>query len=321
MRPAEHRREDEALDWARRIQDPAFQDWDAHLAWLEADSGNAGAFDAACLLIEAATRNLGAALPLPVVAAINDNPAEPEPVSKRGRGWYAGLGLAAAAVVAGAVSIPVMLTGRAEPYTIRTAAGEHREIQLKGGTRIMLNGDSIVRLDRRDERLATVERGEAFFTVAHDAAHPFAVRAGDALFQDVGTAFDVIREESRTQVAVREGAVVYDPKGAAVRLDGGQALAIGGGGTVVRQIDSASAGGWRQGRLSYREAALPEIASDLARTIGRPVRLDPALSTRHFSGVIMIDPDRARMFHRVAAVMGIAVRPDGTGWRMLPAGR
>ena len=228
--------------------------------------------------------------------------------------------MAVAAGVAAIVTVPALLPGGAQPYLVQTAAGEHRSITLDGTT-IALNGDSRLRLDRHDRRVAVLEQGEAFFSVRHDAAHPFAVQAGGATFQDVGTAFDVTHRAGVTRVAVREGAVLYDPGGAAVRLDAGKAARIADDSATVETIDSAAVGGWRSGRLLYRDAPLSDVAQDVARSIGEPIAVDPALAQNRFSGVVMIDADRPLMYRRMAAVMGIDIRHAPQGWRMVMPSR
>lgn len=316
MTPADRQREECALDWVRRIQDPTFMDWDEHGAWLEADPLNPPAFDYAYFLIEDATRDLAPARPIQIVEPVNDNLQAPIAETRPARrlGW--GAGLAAAAAMAGIFTIPQWMPGRAHPYVIETGPGEQRSLALADGTRIELNGDSAVTLDRANPRVATLEKGEAFFSVVHDDAHPFVVHSGDSLFQDVGTSFDVVRNDKLTEVAVREGAVMYDPKGAAVRLDGGQMIAVNGNGATVRPVTPADVGGWRQGRFSYQDATLPEVAADLSRALGQRIAVDDAIKDRRFSGVIMLDADRTRMFRRMSDVMGIAIRPNGAGWQM-----
>ena len=317
--PADRRRGEEALDWVRRIHDPSFGDWDAHILWLEADPRNADAFDTASLLIDESTKNLAPPThDIAPIAAVNDYALD---VAHRRRlrvPLSVGLGGALAAGLAIVVALPSLIGGGAQPYRVQTTPGTMRSIALADGTSITLNGDSAVSLDHADPRTATVERGEAFFMVTHDAAHPFAVRAGNALFQDVGTSFDVVRDAEGTRVAVREGAVMYDPKGSAVRLDGGRQIVISKDDATVSAIDARSVGTWRRGRLSYRDATLGTVASDLTRAVGQSVAVDPRLRQRRFSGVIMVDPDRARMFHRIASVMDITIRRDGAGWQMIP---
>ena len=228
--------------------------------------------------------------------------------------------MAVAAGVVAVVTVPTIMPGQARSYLVRTGSGERRSITLDGTT-IVLNGDSRLRLDRADTRVATLEQGEAFFAVRHDAARPFAVRAGGATFQDAGTVFDVVRRAGSTQVAVREGAVIYDPGGAAVRLAGGQSMRIAADVATVQPADAAAVGGWRTGRLLYRDAPLADVAGDVARSIGEPIMVDPALARRRFSGVVKIDADRPRMFRRMAAVMDVEVRRNPEGWRMVMPAR
>jgi transmembrane sensor len=317
MAIADRLRLDEALDWVRHLHDPAFSDWEAHVAWLEADPRNAAAFDEASMMIETATQGL--APPRPLAASpmpVNDNLAEPVAAPRRWTRLGTGFGLAVAAGLAAVIAVPSMMRTGAQPYLIQTAPGERRVVTVDG-TGIALNGDSRLRLDHADARVAVLEQGEAFFTVRHDAAHPFAVQAGGATFQDVGTAFDIVQRAGTTRIAVREGAVLYDPGGAAVRLDGGQALRVADNTAAVQMIDTAAVGAWRSGRLLYRDAPLTDVAQDIARNIGEPVLVDPALIERRFSGVVIIDADRARMFRRVAAVTGVAIRRAPQGWQMV----
>ena len=63
MAIADRQRLDEALDWVRRLHDPAFSDWEAHVAWLERDPRNPAAFDEMSRTIETATEGLARSRP------------------------------------------------------------------------------------------------------------------------------------------------------------------------------------------------------------------------------------------------------------------
>jgi transmembrane sensor len=326
MSAADAARHAQALDWARRIHDPSFADWDAHIAWLEEDPRNADALDSALVVMEDATAGLAGSVDLiaaaPSAAAVNDNVGPGDGTgARRISRWGLGIGGAIAAGLAAIVAVPSFMHAGPQPYRIEAAPGQPRDIALADGTTIALNGGSVVELDHANPRIATLVSGEAFFRVVHDAGRPFAVHAGDGLFQDVGTSFDMVRDPDGVRVAVREGAVMYDPKGAAVRVDGGQQIAIDTAGATVGQVDPAAVGGWRQGRLSYRDATIAAVATDLSRSVGSPVTVDPALRSRHFSGVLIIDGDRERMFGRIASVMDVRIRRDGNGWQMTPLAR
>ncbi|RYY81691.1 MAG: iron dicitrate transport regulator FecR, partial [Comamonadaceae bacterium] len=58
----------DALDWALRVADPAFTDWDGFTAWLDADPARAERYDATVLALATAEQQVAAVPPTPVVA-------------------------------------------------------------------------------------------------------------------------------------------------------------------------------------------------------------------------------------------------------------
>jgi transmembrane sensor len=76
-----------------------------------------------------------------------------------------------------------------------TAYGEHRPVPLADGSVINLNTNSCVwaRITRTAREIS-LERGEAFFTVAHDPSRPFKVNVDADVFTAKGTKFSVQRE-------------------------------------------------------------------------------------------------------------------------------
>jgi transmembrane sensor len=324
MTAADAARQEQALDWARQIHDPSFAEWDAHIAWLEADIRNAQAFDDAVLTIESQTEGLAApaalaTAPRPSAPPVNDNDRDIRIANRRwDRRWAVGLGGAIAAGFAAILAVPPVFHGSAQPYQLIAAPGQSRDLTLPDGTSVALNGGSVLALDRAAPRTATLVKGQAFFRVVHDAARPFTVQADGRLFQDVGTSFDLVRDPGGVRLAVREGAVMYDPKGAALRLDGGQQIAFAKGGATIGPVDPAAVGGWKQGRLSYRDATLTMVAGDLSRSIGSAIAVDPSLQDKRFSGVLMIDGDREGMLRRIAAVMDVRFEHRDNGWQMTP---
>ena len=152
MSDADRRRHEEALDWVRRLHDSAFADWDAHVAWLEADARHAEAFDAALVLMEEASGGLVPASSFTAaMAAVNDNAGPAERPGRHGtaRSGLA-LGGAVAAGLAAIVALPSIMHGGTEPYRIETPSGVSREIALVDGTTIALNGASSIELDRSE---------------------------------------------------------------------------------------------------------------------------------------------------------------------------
>lgn len=303
-----------AIDWTIRLKDGSADDWRAFTEWLEADPAHLDAWDQVSLADDALGALPPAAVPAPEPMPVAEPRFPPRPLARpSARRWIGGGALAAA--LAGIVSVALLQTPAR--YEIETGPGERRQIALADGSRILLNGDSRIALDRRDARFARLERGQALFTVVHDASDPFEVEAGDDRLVDLGTVFDVVHEAGRLRVAVAEGAVLYNPAGERVRLDPGMVLDDEGGARVrVGQVETATVGGWARGRLSYAGAPLARVAADLSRATGLRVTVAPAIADRPFTGLIMLDPDRELLFERLSALLGVrAVRSDG-GWTL-----
>jgi transmembrane sensor len=281
--------DDEALDWAIRMAEPD-ADWDAFLTWLEGDATRSARYDRAVTMLDDSAAALAlepATTPIPEASVVR---------SSR-RGWIGG---AIAAGLAGAIGLGIW-THAPQPYAVTTAAGEQRTVTLADGSSVILAGASTVRLDHRDPRIATVERGEMLFRVRHDAARLFAVQVTDA----------------RTHVAVAEGAVMVDPDGAALRLDAGQAAMAEGTVLERRTVAVADVGGWREGRLAYDDAPIAEVAADLSRQTGRRINVAPAVATRTFRGTLAVATVKGRPA-LLGTLLGVTVRDDGEGWTLEP---
>lgn len=309
--------EQAALSWIMRLQDPDFSDWEGFEAWLAASPAHAEAYhtmgtaeaDMAALLASAPVPVL-APMPTPMLTPM----IQPSVVAHRRRYWLGGA-LAASLVVALGIGF---VTNRAAPYAVETQPGLRRTVALPDGSRILMNGGTRLTLDRKDARIATLERGEAMFVVRHDAAHPYTVRVGEAELVDIGTAFAVVREAGVTQVAVREGAVLYNPDGEAIQLDAGRRLRAVDGAAQVETgtIQPDMVASWQSGRLLYAGQPLSAVVADLARYYGQSLSVAPAIANRPFNGVVVLErnPD----IQAIAGLLDLRVERRSTGWMFLP---
>lgn len=306
MRPDIDSIEARAIDWLIRQRDPAFDDWEGFTDWLGEDPDHAAIYDAVASL----DQDLGALPPAakPMAATV---PTTPRRASRRG--WFGGA-MAAALVAVIALST---LNPFASADRIETAAGEQRTIELADGSRIEINGGSVVEIDKDRPRFARLESGEAMFHVVHRDNDPFVVETGSNRIVDLGTAFNVVRRERQTSVAVSEGIVLYNPDRDKVRLIAGKAIEVRDDdrkAPVVQDVDVASIGGWRSGLLVYNGAPLAVVAEDLKRTAGMDVRIAPAAADLSFRGALIIDKNRGRTIADLAALSGTKVQRQGDGW-------
>lgn len=310
--------DDEAMDWAIRMTG-AGADWDAFLAWLEADAGRSERYDRASAALQDAERAVAALPPASMPPASTSVPANdhvvepPRRYADGARRWFGG---ALAAALVGAIGVGAW-NERPRPYDVSTAAGEQRTVGLADGSSIVLAGASRVTLDRGDPRIATLEQGEVLFRVRHDADEPFAVTVGDLRLVDLGTVFDVKTAGKRTRVAVAEGAVMVDPDGAALRLGPGQAVLAEGSSLRRQKVEPGDVGAWREGRLAFDGVPLDEVAADLSRHLARHVRAAPAVARRTFRGTLDVRTvqDRPAL---LGQLLGVEVRQDAGDWTLEP---
>ena len=296
---------EDALAWAMRTGDPAFDDWDSFTDWLEADPAHAAAYDA---IAAAADDGAEAEAARPVA----DNDDNDEPKDRRvTRRWFSG------ALVAGLAALVAFGMWQAEggPTTYSTLPGETLVIALDDGGSIELAGGSKLVLGEDGDHFARLEDGQALFTLHHDASEPFTVAIGEDRLVDIGTVFDVRTGNGELTVAVSQGAVLFNPQGQNVRVDPGEVLtsAAGSSDYEVSSVAPEMIGEWRDGRLTFQQASLSRVATDLSRATGIDFTAAPGNETQSVSGSVLIAPLKDDP-QAIGALLGISVRKGKTGW-------
>ena len=311
----------EAITWHLRLRDGEVADWEAFTLWLEADPARSLAYDAVAL---ADAELVTEAIPgVPFAPAANDDGDREDRSGHWGRraGWATAMAAVAALFVMMFVAVP-WLTAPSGRYEVATAAGERRTVAIADGSSATLNGSTRLILDHSHPRYVELASGEAAFAVRHDASDPFVVVAGEHRIQDVGTAFNLVRDRNRFSVEVIEGAVLYNPDRDAVPLTAGQTLLVRPGDRqpVLGRRDPASIAGWRSGQLNYSSASLEMVASDLSRSLGTEIIIDPDVAALPFTGSIRLENDAATL-PGFAATLGLQARRSGSAWRIEPHSR
>ena len=155
-----------------------------------------------------------------------------------------------------------------------TEIGQTHAVRLSDGTRMELNTNTRVHADvTQTQRTVTLDAGEAYFEVVHDAARPFVVYAGTRRITDLGTKFSVSRNGDDVRVMVKEGHVRVDIVGAAskaapVLADAGRIVIARQGETLVVArppqdiVDDLS---WRTGMLVFKQQTLADAAEEFNR--------------------------------------------------------
>ena len=301
---------EDAAAWAVRTGDPGFEDWDAFTTWLEEDAAHARAYDQVMAAAGDAAESL-ATVPQPG----NDNaPADQGAIAPPSRRRFLAGAMAAALVGVAVLSVWQL---RDPSYVVETAPGETQLVELEGGVQIALAGDTRLVLDRGDPRFASLERGQALFDVTHDPFAPFKVTVGEDNLVDVGTIFDVRHNAGAMSVAVSEGEVLFNPDRQGVRVRPGQRLtsAAGSGEYTVAAIPLAEVGEWQEGRLTFRDATLAQVAANLSAATGTSFTASPRAADRIVSGSLMLDGVEADP-RTVGPLLGVTVRYQAEAWEL-----
>lgn len=201
---------------------------------------------------------------------------------RRSRRMFAGVTSIAATFVA-AVALSVSMWSPApDAQFYETGVGERRTVQLEDGSTVQLNTDSRLRAEFADGvRQVSLERGEAFFDVAHNKERPFVVNAGKTDVTVLGTKFNVRLGASSNLVSVLSGLVAvsqHTRDGQAeelARLTQGQQIEHmpSANDAVVTDFDEASVFAWRTGKALYEKTPLFEVVADLNRYFKVPLEI------------------------------------------------
>ena len=207
---------------------------------------------------------------------------------------------------------------------LRTSVGGQRAVTLRDGSHIELNTATVLRTSEgSDGREVWLDRGEAFFDIAHRAGRPFVVHAGLRKVTVLGTRFSVRRDRDMVTVAVVSGRVRVDGGrlGADRSKAGSRAAVIGEGDIAIAQargmlvavaapanVEAMTA--WREGLLVFDHTRLGDAVADFNRYTTRPIRIDdPRTAEIRIGGAFRIDNSTGflKLLH---SAYGLTIRPE-----------
>lgn len=150
---------------------------------------------------------------------------------------------------------------------IVTNRGRQWKMLLPDGTEVWLNAASSlhfpVSFEGQKQRIVEL-KGEAYFKVAHNAAQPFKVIAGNQVIEDIGTAFNVnaYADESSVMTTLVEGIVKVNN----VQLRPGQQARLNAAGTLeIKEVNTREITAWVNGQISLENVTVRELMRQLSR--------------------------------------------------------
>src|SRR5882757_3120071 len=320
--------EREASDWfARMNADDATADDRARFeTWLRAYSCNEKAYAE----LTATWKELVRSGPLVRAVHFGQVMNAASAKSVRSRRWLAG----AVAATIGAIVLGVgwNLYRQNEDTRFQTAVGEQAAVALPDGSSFDLNTNSRVEVDYSQRtRVVRLERGEAYFKVAHDTQRPFWVRAGDYWVRAVGTAFNVHLRPDGVEVTVSEGTVNVvkatanesPPSDAAITesvaaVTAGEQADVHGRAEVIHELNSAQLSrllAWRKSSLYFQDQPLGDVVNELMRYTTLKVEFDDdALRRLPVGGTFQTSPEGVEaLLTMLHDGFGTTIRRDGQG--------
>lgn len=165
-------------------------------------------------------------------------------------------------------------------YQRYSSTDSRRDVTLPDGSRVQLNLASRLSFANfKDRRQVSLNQGEAYFEVAHDASHPFLVNAGLGQVRVTGTHFNVWTYHDQVVVTLTEGSVKVTshrsrPDQVAYLSPGMQASYDPE--KDLPQVSAASPGtalAWRDGKLILDDLPLGDALPRINRYLETPVHV------------------------------------------------
>jgi transmembrane sensor len=284
--------ESEATDWVIRLDSgPLSPDEQRQLdQWLAVDARHHGAF------IRARSAWLDTDRLVAMVPRSGLSRAEEHGPGRRRSSFnfqvrHSYIAAAAALILTLATLFLLSTFNSGTAYT--SEIGEVRNIALPDGTQLTLNTNTRATVDYKDHlRNIELDRGEALFKVAHDAARPFIVHANDVQIKAVGTAFTVRIDDTRTDVLVTEGTVEVTRKGTPpqrISANHQATLASSASRTEIESVATETITrelAWLESKAAFAGEPLSAAVAEINRYSRRPIYIDdPELAARPVVGI------------------------------------
>jgi transmembrane sensor len=220
------------------------------------------------------------------------------------------------AVAAAILLVLVMPALLRDPLRYAAPRTAMREIALADRSRVQLapGAQIAVRLTPWS-REVTLERGEAFFDVAHERLRSFAVTAGTTRVRVLGTAFDIDRLDGEQVIRVYRGTVsVAAGAGREWRLPAGAGIVLRGSHATTIDGINGSQPDWITGWFEASNTPIRQLVAHINRVSAVPVRLaDPLLGELLVTGRFRL-AEPADALQAVASIHELNLTRDAHGY-------
>jgi ferric-dicitrate binding protein FerR (iron transport regulator) len=201
---------------------------------------------------------------------------------------------------------PLSQSSTVQYNTLITPAAGKFKIQLPDGSLVWLNAASSLRYPLVfTAGIRKVElKGEAYFEVVKDAAHPFIIETGNTTIEVLGTHFNInaYADEPLMKITLSEGTVkinhsVTIQPGQQAQLNNRQAeLTTNPDIHIVNNVNLATELAWKDGLFIFESAPLEDLMRDVARWYDADIEYQ-FVSPDHFNAEIPRNTPVSRLLH------------------------
>ncbi|HEX6428667.1 MAG TPA: FecR domain-containing protein [Niastella sp.] len=230
----------------------------------------------------------------------------------------------AAAVVAGLlIGALVLYYFRKPSYAyISTPYAAIKTVWLPDSSEVVLNANSSIRFNTsptRNKREVWVT-GEAFFKVRHinnaGKAQPFAVYAGDAVIEVLGTEFNVKSVNNTTGVLLREGKVRFSVPAShseTIMQPNDYCLYNASQGNIITRVaNPVLFTSWMEQKYRFEKTPVQEICETLKEYFGYDFIIrKPELATQAISGTLELQNEQV-MLRILSELLNAKVTKEGS---------
>ncbi|WP_285056360.1 FecR family protein [Pedobacter ginsengisoli] len=206
---------------------------------------------------------------------------------------FSWLKIAAILVMIGGIWMAYSLFGP-DRYKDLVAQNQVLTEQLPDGSELTLNKNSEISYVRnfKKHRHVKLSRGNVFFNVAHDKAHPFVIGINKVSVTVVGTSFNIKRLNDQIEIIVETGIVRVELNGEKIELHKGEKILIGSpDDKLIKEKNTDQLYNYYRSNLFIaNNTPLQKVADVMNEAYGSQIRIsDPSLGAETISTTFKVD--------------------------------
>lgn len=191
------------------------------------------------------------------------------------------------------------------------------EVLLPDSSQVWLNRSTELRYREMEGKRTVHLLGEAFFDVHHDERVPFEITSGATRTTVLGTSFNIraYPGEEQVEVTVSSGRVRVEATslGEELFLEKDQAAIYRGESGSLKELEKAglNAKAWLSGNLTFRNASVEQVLSDLERYYDQTMVVEnPEILRCRFKGNFE-DPKLETVLQVLSIALDLEIRESG----------